>query len=49
LAMVVSVPVLHVHYLTWLLIPLFGIWLPSLIDRARAPSFVAVSPRATEP
>jgi hypothetical protein len=32
-AMVVSVPVLHVHYLTWMLVPVIGIWLPWLIDR----------------
>jgi len=29
-AMLVSVPALHAHYLIWLLIPILGIWLPWL-------------------
>lgn len=30
IAMLVAVPALHAHYLTWLLVPVFGIWLPRL-------------------
>ena len=33
LAMIAAVPALHVHYLTWLLVPLFGAWLPWLLWR----------------
>jgi hypothetical protein len=36
LAMVVSVPALHAHYLTWLLIPILGIWIPWLLARRAA-------------
>ena len=38
LAMLASVTTLHVHYLTWLLAPLFGIWLPWLISHGRTRS-----------
>jgi hypothetical protein len=44
-AMLLSVPALHLHYLTWLLIPILGIWLPRLLgwiseDGARGPGTV---------
>jgi len=41
-AMLVSVPALHAHYLTWLLIPILGIWLPWFVTRYRARSTDAV-------
>jgi hypothetical protein len=31
-AMLVAVPVLHAHYLTWLLVPILGIWVPWLLE-----------------
>ena len=34
LAMIAAVPALHVHYLTWLLVPLFGAWIPWLLSRS---------------
>ena len=34
-AMLISIPALHAHYWTWLLVPLIGIWLPWLIRRSR--------------
>jgi len=30
LAMIAAVPALHAHYLTWLMVPLFGVWFPWL-------------------
>jgi hypothetical protein len=36
IAMLVSVPALHAHYLIWLMIPLLGIWLPWYFNRHRA-------------
>jgi Glycosyltransferase family 87 len=40
IAMLVSVPALHAHYLTWLLVPILGIWLPRFLGwtSARAPN-----------
>jgi hypothetical protein len=29
--MLVAVPALHAHYLTWLLVPILGIWVPWLL------------------
>lgn len=43
LAMLASVTTLHVHYLTWLMVPLFGIWLPWLISHGRARSGAGAS------
>ena len=34
-AMLFSVAELHLHYLTWLLIPIIGIWIPWLLGHAR--------------
>jgi hypothetical protein len=34
-AMLVSIPAMHAHYWTWLLVPFIGIWMPWLIDRLR--------------
>jgi hypothetical protein len=34
-AMLVAVPALHAHYLTWLLIPILGIWIPWSLERGR--------------
>lgn len=34
-AMLVSVPVMHAHYWTWLLVPFLGIWMPWLCERLR--------------
>jgi hypothetical protein len=39
-AMLVAVPALHSHYLTWLLVPAFGIWLPWFAYGRRATSGV---------
>ena len=33
IAMLVSVPIPHSHYLVWLLVPALGIWVPWLMDR----------------
>jgi len=33
LAMIAAVPALHAHYLTWLLVPLLGVWFPWLLRR----------------
>jgi len=33
IAMLVAVPALHAHYLTWLLVPILGIWLPWIVQR----------------
>jgi hypothetical protein len=34
IAMLMTVSELHLHYLTWLLIPIVGIWLPGFITKA---------------
>jgi hypothetical protein len=35
IAMLASIPALHLHYWTWLLVPFFGAWMPWLIARWR--------------
>jgi hypothetical protein len=48
-AMLVSVPALHVHYWTWLLIPFFGEWMPWLLRQRRtAPAWKPAEPAAVE-
>lgn len=39
IAMLLSVPSLHVHYLTWLLVPALCIWIPWVIAPSRRASF----------
>jgi hypothetical protein len=43
IAMIVSSPALHAHYLIWLLVPILGIWLPWIIARLQQQSAVGVS------
>ena len=43
IAMIVSSPAVHAHYLIWLLIPILVIWLPWTIARLREPSPKGVS------
>jgi hypothetical protein len=42
-AMLVAVPALHAHYLTWLLVPILGIWVPWLLHWDRRAE--TISPR----
>jgi hypothetical protein len=37
IAMLISVPVPHLHYWIWLLVPLLGIWVPWLLDQFHVP------------
>ena len=37
IAMLISVPIPHNHYWTWLLVPLLGIWVPWLMERVHLP------------
>jgi hypothetical protein len=41
-AMLVAVPALHAHYLTWLLVPILGIWLPWWLHWDRHPKTVSL-------
>jgi hypothetical protein len=40
-AMLVAVPALHAHYLTWLLVPILGIWVPWMLHWDRRPETVS--------
>ena len=43
-AMLVSVPSLHLHYLTWLLVPLLGAWLPWVVAKVNERAELVHSP-----